>query len=137
MGFLISALLSFLIPIVIVVSIVVRVSGVIKNLRDSQKNPLRAAGPSIQTKTEGLDDEDDWKPPELDDDDDVPVTAPVYRTPAPYAAGGSAYDLTPVPREPEAAPAAAPEFFRRLEARPIMQQAVILAEVLGPPKGME
>jgi len=142
MDALISTLLSFLVPVVIVVSIVVRVYRTIKGMKDSRKNPLQATGPSIRpSKT---DDEDDWKPPQLDDDDDVPaaVTAPVPRKqPAPLhnaPAASSAYDLPPVPREPEqAASAAPPEFFRRLEAKPLMQQAVILAEVLGPPKGME
>jgi hypothetical protein len=138
----ISALLSFLIPIVIVVSIVVRVYGAIKGARDSRKNPLQATGPSIRPPEH--DDEDEWKPPQLDDDDDVPgaVTAPVTRKPAISVhnapSASSVYDLPPVAREPEqTAPAAPPEFFHRLEAKPIMQQAVILAEVLGPPKGME
>jgi hypothetical protein len=147
---LISTLLSFLVPIVIVVTIVVRVYGVIKGLKDSKNNPLQATGPSIRPPEPK--DEDDWKPPELDDDDDVPTAvtaprpvtrkppAPAYKAPAPvsYAYGSSAYDLPPVPLEPEqAAPAAPPEFFRRLEVKPLMQQAVILAEVLGLPKGME
>jgi hypothetical protein len=155
MGALISVLFSFLVPVVIVVSIVVRVYGAIKGAKDSRKNPLQASGPVIRPPVKPLaaDADDDWKPPELDEDDDVP--APVTRKPPapkvaantrgrpsipaikPGAIAASVYDLPQVLREPERETPAVPEFFRRLEAKPLMQQAVILAEVLGPPKGME
>jgi hypothetical protein len=154
MDVLINTLLSFLVPIVIVVTVVTRIYRTIKSAKDSQKTPLRATGLSIRP-PEPADDEDDWKPPELDENDDAPAaTAPVpasrkppasVNTPIrpsvpaalPNAAAVSAYDLPPVSREPEQVRPAVPDFFRRLETRPIMQQAVILAEVLGPPKGME
>jgi hypothetical protein len=154
MDALVNTLLSFIVPVVIVVSVVVRVYGAIKGAKNPRKNPQgsggtaaaygsQRSGPAIRPPVKPLDNDDDWKPPELDEDDDVPVVkTPVPRKPVSVhasraAPAASAYDLPPVPREPERETPAVPEFFWRLEARPLMQQAVILAEILGPPKGME
>jgi hypothetical protein len=88
------------------------------------------------------DDEDDWKPPELDEN----IRPAAVSAPAAHSQLGVELPaLTPgVAREIGYAPpvfpqkteqAAVPVFFKRLETMPLMRQAVILTEILGPPKG--
>jgi hypothetical protein len=153
----VSDLLGFLfanlVPIVIVVSVIIRIYVSIKNAA------RKKAAPVPKPKQTEPEEPDAWRL-EPDDDDDGIVPA-IYTKPAPPPEAVPAFPLSvdpvtdPEPAAPSlpfqeaAAPgaafaavshtgAAAPAgFFGRINALSPMRQAVVLAEILGPPKGME
>jgi hypothetical protein len=161
---LINVLFSFLVPVIIIVSVIARVYGAVKDIRKTARNnssrklpspppaaksaaPLWREGfnPEVNEADEWMppeaDDEDDWKPPKLEEDikpTAVSVLAACpqlsVKPPAPVPGLAEKPGYTPL-ISGEAEQAAVPAFFRRLEAMPYMRQAVILTEILGPPKG--
>jgi hypothetical protein len=186
---LINLLLSNLIPIVIAVSIFIRIYVSIKNaIASNKKRQSQQAEQDDDDKEEEL---DVWKRLQPDDEEEtIPVQPGVFARPLlmPAAPGGaslevlggaspevpgtrfipstlppvSAAPLSALPLEsafepdiPSLAPAAplfkpsapshelpqdnfrAAAFFRNVNRLPPLQQAVIFAEILGTPKGME
>ncbi|MDR0730894.1 MAG: hypothetical protein LBF63_04440 [Treponema sp.] len=131
-----------LIPIIIVTSVIIRIFVGIKN---SARRQSAAPVP----KTNADDGMDVWSRLKPDDDDDGGRAKPEpYRAPAEY----SRPLLTPDPlheapppaavtrppaveRESPAAPGPGP--LDRLDKLPPLRRAVILAEILGPPKGLD
>ncbi|MDR3193376.1 MAG: hypothetical protein LBT87_09960 [Treponema sp.] len=156
MNYLINFLFSNLIPIIIVVSVVLRIYGGIKNAAASR----RGTAPSMPVQEAEERDEDETGNAERDRGDDIPPRfylaeskPPRQAAPPPLPSlvslpGLGSLDsvppgLTPrlgsqtaggLPAEPRQVPA--PAFFRRIKALRPMQQALVLSEILGSPRGM-
>jgi hypothetical protein len=159
---LIDFLFSNLIPFIIVASVIVRIFMGIKKTADRRKESQSDHEKEIPKKKERPEEiPDAWRlePDDDDDDDDEPrpVRQParqaavpqVFSQPlsAPAVFDGQGFAALPSGPEPSRQPllsrearqgsSAAARFFRRIDALPPMRQAVILAEILGPPKGMQ
>jgi hypothetical protein len=142
---LISLLLSNLIPIVIVVSVFIRIYAGIKNAAKKRQAPQAIS--NVQEE----EDLDVWKRLEPDDEEEtLPVQPEVFTRPLlmPAAPEGASPEV-PVSTAPLAPLEPAPSyempqdnfraaaFFRNVNRLPHLQQAVIFTEILGTPKGME
>jgi hypothetical protein len=143
---LIALLFSNLIPIIIVVSIIVRIYLSMKNAANSRKK-VQAPAP-VQ---EEDDDEVTWMTPEQElyreeaspSEPAVSSLAPAINT---IPGGDFSAEIlkawpgetrAPLPsRESQKTPGK-PPVFRRIDALPPLQQAIVLAEILGTPKGMQ
>ncbi|MDR0450398.1 MAG: hypothetical protein LBH26_03940 [Treponema sp.] len=154
MDYLISFLLSNLIPIVIVVSIVLRIYKGMKNAADSRRG--KTAAMPVQSMAEQDEDEDETAGEGYLEDDIrhrfyLAESAPPRQKAPPAPSLAPLPELKPLdnalPAEPlpvpqqvpasPAAPAPVPAFFHRIAALRPMQQALVLSEILGPPKGAE
>jgi hypothetical protein len=158
MSYLINFLFSNLIPIIIVVSVVLRIYGGLKNAAASRRKaasrPVREAEEWDEDETAG---EDDIQPRFSAAEEEPPRQAVHQPSPSlvslprlnpldsassgliPEAAAirtaGALPAASPqVPASPAAVPI--PVFFRRISALRPMQQALVLSEILGPPRGM-
>jgi hypothetical protein len=156
----IDLLFSNLIPIIIVVSVVIRIFLGIKKAGDRRKEQEQEPAGPVYKQDDEEEVADVWSRlrPDEDEEPDVPQTAipqetfsrplltQVYEqaaSPPEVSLGGPepliAQAQTPGEMPPASAenssPAAA--FFRRINALSPMRQAVILAEILGPPKGVD
>jgi hypothetical protein len=171
MNYLINFLFSNLIPIIIVVSVVLRIYGGMKNAANSRRGK---AGPALVREAEEQDEDERAREEDRDREDDVqpkfflaesapPRQIPV-QPPAPSlvplpelkplesASSGlipkeavfqpQALQAEPwpalrqVPPSPGEIPPPVPAFFRRISALRPMQQALVLSEILGIPRGM-
>jgi hypothetical protein len=159
MSYLINFLFSNLIPIIIVVSVVLRIYGGLKSAADSRRKaasrPVREAEEWDEDETAGEEEEADIQPrfypaesapprqtapqpsPSLVPLPETETLAGHFAAPKPVLYPGGA-----VPAEPRqlaagtAGDAPAALFFRRVGALHPMQQALVLSEILGPPPGL-
>jgi hypothetical protein len=151
---LLDLIFANLIPIIIVVSVVIRIFVGIKN-------SARGQSATLVPKTSADDDGDVWSRLKPDDDDDERGKPEPYRLPV----GNSQPLLTPVPppekpvfsaatvlAQPLESAAERPGIERlgmerpgipgpgpldRLDKLSPLRRAVVLAEILGPPKGLD
>jgi hypothetical protein len=171
---LISLLLSNLIPIVIAVSIFIRIyTGIKKAVASSKKGEQPQPVVNNQRDDDGEEEPDVWERLRPDDEDEeeivpappgvftrpllmpaapgtqfVPSAPPVSAAPLVAAPLEAIFESTLEPDIPHPKPLAPSHelpqenfrvaaFFRNVNRLPPLQQAVIFAEILGPPKGME
>jgi hypothetical protein len=154
MDYLVNFLFSNLIPIIIVVSVVLRIYKGMKSAADSRRGKTAPIPVQEAEEQDGDGTEEEWgrddtqprfylaesapprqtvQPPSLVPLPGLrPLEDPVTAAPHP---GGTA--AQPISRQAPVSPAAeaAPAFFRRIRALRPMQQALVLSEILGPPRG--
>jgi hypothetical protein len=168
MDYLINFLLSNLIPVIIVVSVVLRIYAGMKSAAGSRR---RKAVPTLVQEAEEQGEDETAREEDRNGGDDVQprfylaesapprqivhppspslVPLPNFRSledsvpsglsPKTEAPHSGARAARPAFRQAPASPAAAtpaPVFFRRIGALRPMQQALVLSEILGPPRGM-
>jgi hypothetical protein len=173
MEYLIQFLLSNIIPIIIVVSIVLRIYGGMKNAANSRRRKAAQAQSPARLQEQKAPDEDETAPEEdweSDDDDirprfytaesapprqtlppppplvplpeikplDSAASRPIFEAAAPDPLDTFQAAARPALRQLAASPAesASSAFLCRISALRPMQQALVMSEILGPPRGL-
>jgi hypothetical protein len=118
--------------ILILIPIAVFIFRIVNNFRKPEKPVVRSGGEGFSE-----DDEDDETPPPRPVVEKVPppaVLKPGPLVPEPKKAGG--HTAAAVPAAAAKAPKEAGAFPGNLESLPPLKRAVVLSEILGPPKGL-
>jgi hypothetical protein len=148
---LIDLLFSNLIPIIIAVSVVIRIVMGIKKAGDRKRETPE---PQVYKRDDEEETADVWSRlrPDDDDEEDEQYQAPIdpaafsrplltqsYELAAPLEAPPEALAASPAPEEipPGVGHSPTAAFFLRIGRLSPLRQAVIMAEVLGSPKGMD
>ncbi|MDR1443828.1 MAG: hypothetical protein LBI94_03005 [Treponema sp.] len=156
---LLNLIFENLIPIIIVVSVVIRIIAGVKKSAASRSEAAPAV-PDNRSTDSPQDEEDVWSRLMPDDEEDeappqevrpLLMPAPSLGSPAFPASPGPSFaqPFAPVtiaiePAVPDRAEAAEPDGetpqsgpLDRLNGLPLLRRAIVLAEILGPPKGLD